>query len=130
MNPSLKVLIVDDSMAMRHFVQRILAAAGFSGAETYFAEDGKTALEMLQECLVDIVITDINMPGLDGEGLMACMAQDEHLRAIPVLVMTSDSTATRAIRMLRLGARGYIVKPFHAEELKAEMDRILEASHA
>ena len=130
MNPSLKILIVDDSLAMRHFVQRILAAAGFVGAETYFAGDGKAALEMLQQSLVDIVITDINMPGLDGEGLMACMAQEERLRSIPVLVMTSDSTASRAIRMLRLGARGYIVKPFHAEELKAEMDRVLEAPHA
>lgn len=125
----LKVLIVDDSVSMRNFVQRIVTAA-FADADTRLAGDGDEALETLRREPVDLVISDINMPGLDGEGLVAHLARDQRLASIPVLVMTSDSTATRAARVLSLGARGFIVKPFHAEDLKAEVERILEASHA
>lgn len=123
------VMIVDDSVSIRSFIQRILAAA-FEDVDTCVAADGYEALAALQRTPVDLVISDINMPGLDGEGLLAQLAGDERLRSIPVLVMTSDSTAARAARMLQMGAAGFLVKPFHAEDLKAEVERILEATRA
>jgi two-component system chemotaxis response regulator CheY len=115
---------------MCRLMQRILEAAGFAAVESTLARDGYEALAALRGGPVDLVITDVTMPGLDGEGLVACLARDEHLRSIPVLVVTADGTASRAERMLRMGARGVIVKPFLAEELKAEVDRILQVSYA
>lgn len=123
----LRVLIVDDSLLMRNLIQRILEAAGFPAVDTRLARDGYEALDALRNSPVDLVISDVNMPGLDGEGLVARLAGDDRLRSIPVLVITGDSTVTRADRMLRMGARGLIVKPFQAEALKAEVERILEA---
>jgi two-component system chemotaxis response regulator CheY len=129
MNP-LKVLIVDDSPLMCRLMQRILEAAGFAAVESTLARDGYEALAALRRGPVDLVITDVTMPRLDGEGLVACLARDDRLRSIPVLVVTADSTASRADRMLRMGARGLIVKPFLAEQLKAEVDRILQVAYA
>jgi two-component system, chemotaxis family, chemotaxis protein CheY len=120
------VLIVDDSPMMLKFIERILAAAGFAQARRFFARDGNEAFELLRGQAVDLVISDINMPGLDGEGLLRRVAADERLREIPVLMVSSDSTQSRVERLLGLGARGYITKPFHPEDLKAAMERILE----
>ena len=127
---SLSLLIVDDSMMMRTFIRRVLEAAGFGDAEQHTARDGNEALDVLRSHPVDLVISDINMPGLDGEGLLERLSADPRLCGIPVLMVSSDATQTRACRLLEKGARGYIVKPFHPEDLKAEMDRILEERHA
>jgi two-component system, chemotaxis family, chemotaxis protein CheY len=126
----LSVLIVDDSLMMRTFIQRILVAAGFEEGPRHQARNGNEALDVLHRCPVDLVISDINMPDLDGEGLVRSLAGDEALRRIPILMVSSDSTVTRAERLLALGAAGYLVKPFHPEELKTEIDRILEEHHA
>jgi two-component system chemotaxis response regulator CheY len=120
------VLIVDDSPMMQKFIARILAAAGFADTRRYFARDGNEAFAVLSGQTVDLVISDINMPNLDGEGLLLRLAQDERLHEVPVLMVSSDSTQSRMERLLEIGARGYIAKPFHPEDLKAALERILE----
>jgi two-component system chemotaxis response regulator CheY len=123
------VLIVDDSPMMRKFIARVLAAAGFAEARHYFARDGNEAFEVLSGQAVDLVISDINMPNLDGEGLLRRLGEDDRLKTVPVLMVSSDSTHSRAERVLQMGARGYIAKPFHPEDLKAAMERILGVRH-
>jgi two-component system chemotaxis response regulator CheY len=121
------VLIVDDSPMMQKFIARVLAAAGFGEARRYFARDGNEAFALLSGHTVDLVISDINMPNLDGEGFLRRLAEDQRLRGVPVLMVSSDGTPSRAERLLEMGAKGYIAKPFHPEDLKAAMERVLEA---
>jgi CheY-like chemotaxis protein len=127
---ALTILIVDDSSAMQTVIRRMLSISGLEVGACYFARNGVEALAALGRNLVDLVISDINMQGLDGEGLLLRMMEDERLKGIPALIVSSDSTHERAARMLALGARGYLVKPFTPEALYEEVTRILELSHA
>jgi two-component system chemotaxis response regulator CheY len=74
---------------------------------------------------VDAILTDINMPGVDGEELLRRLAADDMLRAVPAIVISTDSTENRIARLLALGARGYVTKPFRPETLRAELERVL-----
>ena len=127
---ALHVLIVDDSPAMRSFIRRVVQLSGLEVEEYVEAGDGGEALRRLQAGPVDVILTDINMPGMDGEQLVARLQQDEALRAIPVVVVSTDATAGRMERMLAMGARGYVTKPFSPELLREELDRVLESAHA
>jgi len=119
------ILIVDDSPAMRAFVRRVIHLSGFEVSSCLEAGDGEEALALLRGGPVDIVLTDINMPRMDGEEFLRRLAADEGLRAIPVLVISTDGTGNRIARMLALGARGYVAKPFLPETLRAELERLL-----
>lgn len=125
-----RVLIVDDSAAMRVFVRRVMEMSGFDVAVCLEAVDGREALERLRTEWVDAILTDINMPGMDGEQLLAELSRDEMLRSIPALVISTDSTSHRIARLLSLGARGYITKPFRPEDLRAGLERVLGDPHA
>jgi two-component system, chemotaxis family, chemotaxis protein CheY len=125
-----RVLIVDDSPAMRTFVRRVLRASRFDAAECFEAASGREALELLRSQWVDAILTDINMPGMDGEQFLREVEADELLRSIPVVVISTDSTERRIGQMMALGARGYIRKPFQPEELRAELERSLGEVHA
>ncbi|HEY1341945.1 MAG TPA: response regulator [Bryobacteraceae bacterium] len=122
-----RVLIVDDSPAMRAFVRRVMDLSGFDVAACIEAANGEEALSVLHGQWVDAILTDINMPQMDGEEFLRRLAADELLRSIPVTVVSTDATQNRIDRMLRLGARGYIVKPFTPETLRAELERTLGA---
>ncbi len=119
------VLIVDDSPVMRSFVRRVLSLAGIAVGECWEASDGEEALALLGRRWVDIVLTDINMPNMDGEQLLGHMERDEVLRSIPVIVVSTDQTDSRVRRMMNLGARGYVKKPFLPETLRAELENVL-----
>jgi two-component system chemotaxis response regulator CheY len=119
------VLIVDDSPAMRSFIRRVLDVSSFEVGRCAEAADGQEACEVLRSQWIDIVLTDINMPGMDGEQLLRRMVADEVLSAIPVVVVSSDRTELRVDRMLSMGARGYVKKPFTAETLRDELQRVL-----
>lgn len=123
------VLIVDDSPVMRSFVRRVLEISGFEMRECLTAANGGEALAVLAAHAVDIVLTDINMPDMNGEELVRRMEQDEALRRTPVVVVSTDATPHRIHRMLELGARGYVVKPFSPEQLRDELERVLEGVH-
>ncbi len=124
------VLIVDDSPAMRTFVKRVLFLSGFEMSRCVEAGNGQEALETLNHERVDIILTDINMPVMNGQEFLCNIAAQKPLRSIPVLVVSTDRTESRLREMIALGARGYVAKPFRPEELRAELERSLGAAHA
>jgi two-component system chemotaxis response regulator CheY len=122
----LSVLVVDDSPVMRSFIKRVLALSGVPTTEIHEAGDGACALELLGRSPVDLVLSDINMPNMNGSELMRRMKAAPSLSTIPVIVISTDSSHLRVESMLELGARGYIHKPFQPESLRAEIERVLE----
>ena len=127
---ALSVLIVDDSPAMRAFIRRVVQLSGLEVAACFQAGDGGEALELLAGKRVDVILTDINMPGMDGGQFVAPCSRIGLLQAIPVVVVSTDATSGRMQQMMALGARGYVTKPFSPEALRQELDRVLESSHA
>lgn len=123
-----RVLLVDDSPAMRTFIRRVMVMSGFDLDECIEAGDGAEALEYLQRERVDVILTDINMPRMDGEELMRRLSEDKALRDIPAVVVSTDSTRPRILRMIGLGAQGYIAKPFSPEALREALEKVLECS--
>src|SRR4051812_4762585 len=119
------VLSADDSPVMRLFVRRVIELSGFDLSECFEASNGEEALEILRTEWVDAILTDINMPVLDGEEFIRRLAADDLLRSIPAIVISTDATANRIDRLLALGARGYVTKPFLPETLRAELERTL-----
>ena len=126
---SLRIMIVDDSPAMRTFIGRIIQLSGLDVACCIQASNGMEALNLLREQLVDVVLSDINMPVMDGEQLLRELANDAALRKVPVVVVSTDSTDLRRKRMLELGARGYVRKPFAPETLRYELEMALGETH-
>jgi two-component system chemotaxis response regulator CheY len=124
------ILIVDDSSAMRTMIKRILAISGFEMDTCLQACDGEDALSTLRRESVSLVISDINMPRMDGEALLREMSADPALSGIPVVIVSSDATESRASRLLGLGAKGYLVKPFQPQMLRDKLEQVLEGVHA
>lgn len=120
-----RVLVVDDSPAMRGFIRRVIAISGFDAGECLEAGDGAQALSCLKSEAVDVIVTDINMPVMDGEEMMRQLAADERLRNIPAVVVSTDATELRIARMTALGVQGYLSKPFSPEALRGELERVL-----
>jgi two-component system chemotaxis response regulator CheY len=112
-----RVLIVDDSPVMRSFVRRTLMVAGLPISECLEAGNGQEALSRLSDGAVDLILTDINMPVMDGQGFIASLKSDPKLDKIPVVVVSTDSTHQRVGELLKLGASGYIRKPFPPEKM-------------
>ena len=126
---SLALLIVDDSPVMRGFIKRVLRLSGLPVTTVHEACDGAAALETLGREVIDIVLSDINMPVMNGEELIRRMSADEQFRRIPVIIVSTDSTHYRMETMRERGVRGYLQKPFHPEQLRGEVERVLaEAS--
>ena len=126
----IRALIVDDSSVMRTFIRRIIVLSGMEDAVFLEAPDGYEALRLLREQWVDVVLTDINMPTMDGEELVRCLAADDLLKSVPVLIVSTDGTESRMKQMLALGARGYVKKPFLPETLRGELERVLGGAYA
>ena len=124
------VLIVDDSPVMRAFIRRIIVLSGMEDASFLEASDGREALSLLREQWVDVVLTDINMPSMDGEELVRRLEADDVLRSVPVLIVSTDGTENRMQKMISLGARGYVKKPFMPETLREELERVLGGAYA
>lgn len=123
------ILIVDDSSAMRSVIKRILAISGFEMDTCLDACDGEDALAALRRQPVNLVISDINMPRMDGEALLREMSADPALSAIPVVIVSSDATESRASRLLELGAKAYLVKPFQPQMFRQRLEQVLEGVH-
>lgn len=112
---TMQVLAVDDSRTMRDMLRLALTGAGI---EAHLAEDGLHGLERLDELPPpDVIITDINMPRMDGFGFIDAVRGREALRAVPILVLTTESAAELKARARAAGATGWIVKPFDPENL-------------
>jgi two-component system, chemotaxis family, chemotaxis protein CheY len=120
-----RVLIADDSPVMRSFIRRVIELSGFELSECYEAGDGEEAMGILRSEWVDAILTDINMPVVDGEEFLRRLSADPMLRSMPVIVISTDATRNRIDRLMALGARGYVTKPFVPETLRAELERTL-----
>ena len=119
------VLIVDDSPVMRSFIRRVMTLSGFEVGQCLEASDGEEALAQLKAHRVDVILTDINMPKMNGEELLRQLETEGVLRSIPALVISTDATKDRILRMISLGAEGYMTKPFSPETLREELERVL-----
>lgn len=123
-----RILVVDDSPIIRAMVRRSLSMAGIDVDGVQEAENGLVAMEKLLAGPVDIVLTDINMPELDGIALVRRMSRRPDLASIPVVVVSTEGSENRLAELRRLGIRGYIRKPFRPEQFRAVMNEIYPAT--
>ena len=119
------VLIVDDSSTMRAVVKKAITVSGFDVGEYWEAADGREALRKLRSHWVDVVLTDINMPNLNGLELVVAMKGDDLLNTIPVIMVSTEGSEKKIQESLRLGASGYIRKPFHPEDIRTALGRVM-----
>ncbi|EDP59175.1 chemotaxis protein CheY [Vibrio sp. AND4] len=124
MNKDMKILIVDDFSTMRRIVKNLLRDLGFNNTQE--ADDGLTALPLLKKGGFDFVVTDWNMPGMQGIDLLKHIRADAELKQLPVLMITAEAKREQIIEAAQAGVNGYIVKPFTAATLKEKLDKIFE----
>jgi two-component system chemotaxis response regulator CheY len=125
MNPAdLKFLVVDDFSTMRRIVRGLLKEMGCNNADE--AEDGAVALTMLKTSRFDFVVSDINMPNMNGFELLKAVKADEGLKHIPVLMVTAEARKEDIVLAAQSGAAGYIVKPFTKATLEEKVQKILQ----
>jgi two-component system chemotaxis response regulator CheY len=115
------ILTVDDSRTMRDMLRLALSEAGFQVVQ---AEDGQHGLEVLTTETPDVIVTDINMPRLDGFGFIEGVRKTDAHRAVPILVLTTESDADKKQRARRAGATGWIIKPFDPVKLVEAIRRV------
>ncbi len=120
----MKILIVDDFSTMRRIIKNLLRELGFSN--TMEADDGSTALPMLRNGDFDFLVTDWNMPNMQGIELLKAIRADERLKELPVLMVTAEAKREQIMEAAQAGVNGYIVKPFTAETLKEKIDKIFD----
>ena len=124
MDTDMKILVVDDFSTMRRVVKNLLRNLGFTNISE--ADDGNTALPMLQGGDFDFVVTDWNMPGMQGIDLLKAIRADNKLSHIPVLLITAEAKKEQIVMAAKAGVNGYIVKPFTTAILKTKLDKIFE----
>ena len=118
---SLRVLVVDDSPAMRGLLKKILGQSGLPIEKILDAADGVEGLVRLRDNPINLILSDINMPNMDGEEFVRHVKADKAFRDIPVLMITTDNSTARVLRLRQLGAQGYICKPFTPEMIKEKV---------
>ncbi|MDT3669309.1 MAG: chemotaxis response regulator CheY [Aromatoleum sp.] len=123
-DPKMKFLVVDDFSTMRRIVRNLLKELGFTNVDE--AEDGAVALQKLNSAQFDFVVTDWNMPNMDGLTLLQTIRQTPHLRHLPVLMVTAEAKKENIIAAAQAGASGYIVKPFTAATMSEKLEKIFE----
>ena len=120
-----KILVVDDFESMRRIVKQVLNDLGFR--DITLADDGATALPLLKSGDFGFLITDWNMPQMEGIDLVKAVRADPRLKSMPVLMVTAEAKREQIIQAARAGVNDYIVKPFTAETLKAKIEKIFKA---
>jgi two-component system, chemotaxis family, chemotaxis protein CheY len=122
---ALDILIVDDSAAIRKILQRVLGQAEIPVGSVYEAGDGMAALEILRSRKVGLVLSDINMPNMDGLELLSHIKANEQWRQLPVIMITTEGGVAKVREAVALGATGYVRKPFTAEQIKEKLAGLL-----
>ena len=120
----MKILVVDDFSTMRRIIKNLLGDLGFTNMVE--ADDGLTALPILKAGGIDFLVTDWNMPGMQGIELLKVVRADEKLSKMPVLMVTAEQKREQIIEAAQAGVNGYIVKPFTAATLKEKIDKIFD----
>lgn len=122
---SFNVLIVDDSNAMRAVIKKIITLSGFQMDKCLEAGNGKQAMELLSDQWVDVIVSDINMPEVNGLELLDLLAKNETLKEIPVIMITTEASEQRMKEAFARGAKGFIKKPFLPEEIKKVLYEVI-----
>ena len=122
---SFNVLIVDDSNAMRSVIRKVIQLSGFRMDHCYEAGNGKQALELLSGEWVDVILSDIHMPEMDGFELLREITRHEVFKSIPVIMISTEGSLERVNEAYAMGARGFIKKPFLPEELKRMLHDVI-----
>lgn len=120
----MNVLIVDDSAAIRKILQRVLSQAEIPVTSVFQAGDGQEALRILESQEIGLVLTDINMPNMDGIELLRVIRQNKLWKTLPVLMITTEGSHSKVMEAVDLGANGYVRKPFTAEQIKEKLASI------
>ena len=124
MAANLRFLVVDDFSTMRRIVRNLLKESGFTEADE--AEDGAAALQKLRNSTFDFVVTDINMPNMNGFQLLGEIKKDDKLKHLPVLMVTAEARKEDIVLAAQSGAAGYIVKPFTKATLEDKVNNIIK----
>lgn len=124
MDKNMKILIVDDFSTMRRIIKNLLRDLGFTNTQE--ADDGNSALPILQSTPIDFLITDWNMPGMTGIELLKAIRADSKLHNLPILMVTAEAKREQIIEAAHAGVNGYVVKPFTAAALKDKIEKIFE----
>src|SRR5271156_6541551 len=122
---ALDVLIVDDSAAIRKILHRVLVQAEVPLGKVHEASDGNEALEKLKTDKVGLILSDINMPNMDGIEFLSKLKADDAFKSVPVLMVTAEGSQAKVMQALELGAAGYVKKPFTADQIKEKLTKIL-----
>lgn len=122
---SIRALIVDDSSVMRKIVERSLRQAGIDLTEVFQAGNGAEALVVLQTNTVDLILCDINMPVMDGLEFVKQLSGVPNAKGVPVVMITTEGSEAHVVQAISCGARGYIRKPFTAEQVKEHVVPVL-----
>ncbi len=124
LDKNMKILVVDDFSTMRRIIKNLLKDLGFTNVQE--ADDGNTALPMLLQGDFDFVVTDWNMPGMQGIDLLRNIRANDKLKNIPVLMVTAEAKKEQIVAAAQAGVNGYVVKPFTAATLKEKLDKVFE----
>ncbi len=119
------VLVVDDSRSMRRVIIKTLKLSGFDIGKIYEASNGKEALEILESEWVDLILSDIHMPVMDGIEFIKNLRKNEMFKDIPVVLITTESNEERLNKAMAMGAQGYIRKPFQPEQIREYLTGIM-----
>lgn len=122
---AINVLIVDDSQTMRSVLSKTLDLAGIPIGEIHGAANGQEALAILREHWIDLVFSDINMPVMGGVELIQEMQRDDVLKTIPVIIVSTEGSATRIEQLRAQGTRAYIRKPFTPEHVRSVVEEVI-----
>lgn len=123
-DPKMRFLVVNDFSTMRRIVRNLLKELGYSNVNE--AEDGAVALQKLKSAPYDFVVTDWNMPNMDGLTLLQSIRRTPQLKHLPVLMVTAEAKKENIIAAAQAGASGYVVKPFTAATLAEKLEKIFE----
>lgn len=124
MDKGMKILVVDDFATMRRIIRNLLRDLGFNNSEE--ADDGVTALPMVKTGRYDFLITDWNMPLMEGIDLVRSIRANAELRDLPILMVTAEARREQIVAAAEAGVNGYIVKPFTAQTLEQKIAKIFE----
>ena len=117
----LNILIVDDSAAIRKILVRVLSQTGLNIGTLHEASDGVEALNILENNEVALVLSDINMPNIDGLQLLSKLRESPKWRELPVVMITTEGSQAKVLEAVQMGAKGYVRKPFTAEQIREKV---------
>lgn len=121
----ISVLIVDDSSVMRKIIERSLRQAGLELEKVIEADNGADALTLVAANTVDLIFSDVNMPKMDGLEFLRQVQGIEKAKGIPILMITTEGSEQKVVEAITLGARGYIRKPFSADQVREQVTQLL-----